>query len=305
MFRFVYTRLLLMIPVLLIVSIGVFMMIHLIPGDPVTVIMGESGASAEQIEQIRDELGLNDPLPTQYANFMKGMLSGDVVSLRTRQPVIDIFKNQFPKTMQLALSALALAILIGVPIGMYAATHQHKTGDYLSMVISFVGVSIPNFWLAMILIYVFAIQLGWLPATGGEGIKRLILPAIVLAVQQSALIARLVRANMIEVLGDDYIKTARSKGLAERPVIMRHALRNALIPTVTILGLNFGYLLAGAAVVETVFARPGIGRVTVEGILNKDFPMVQGMVLLTATIYLFVNLITDISYAIIDPRIRY
>ena len=305
MARFVYTRLLLMIPVLFIVSLVVFMMIHLIPGDPVSVIMGESGGSAERMEEIRQELGLNDPLPTQYFNFIKGMISGDIVSLRTRQPVIDIFRNQFPKTMQLAFTALGLAILIGVPLGMYAATHQQKTGDYLSMVISFVGVSIPNFWLAMILIYVFALRLGWVPATGGEGLKRLILPAFVLAVQQSALIARLVRANMIEVLQDDYIKTARSKGLSERPVIMGHALRNALIPTVTILGLNFGYLLAGAAVVETVFARPGIGRVTVDGILSNDFPLVQGMILLTATTYLFVNLLTDLSYAIIDPRIRF
>ncbi|RIK45676.1 MAG: hypothetical protein DCC58_05730 [Chloroflexi bacterium] len=305
MVRFIYTRLLLMIPVLFLVSIAVFMMIHLIPGDPVSVIMGESGASAEQQEAVREQLGLNDPLPTQYVNFIRGMATGDVASLRTRQPVIDIFRNLFPRTMQLAFTALGLAILIGVPIGIYAATHQHKPGDYVSMVISFVGVSVPNFWLAMILIYIFAIRLGWLPATGGEGWKRLIMPAFVLAVQQAALIARLVRANMIEVLGDDYIKTARSKGLSEGPVILRHALRNALIPTVTILGLNFGYLLSGAAVVETVFARPGIGRIIVEGILNKDFPLVQGMVLLTATVYLLVNLLTDLSYAVIDPRIRY
>jgi len=305
MVRFIYTRLLLMIPVLFLVSIAVFMMIHLIPGDPVSVIMGESGASAEQLELVREQLGLNDPLPTQYMNFMKGMFTGEVVSLRTRQPVIDMFKNLFPKTMQLALTALAIAVVIGVPIGIYAATHQHRMGDYLSMVISFVGVSIPNFWLAMLLIYVFAIRLGWLPATGGEGVKRLIMPAFVLAVQQSELIARLVRANMIEVLGDDYIKTARSKGLSERPVIVGHALRNALIPTVTILGLNFGYLLSGAAVVETVFARPGIGKVIVDGILGNDFPLVQGMVLLTAMLYLMVNLLTDVSYALIDPRIRY
>jgi peptide/nickel transport system permease protein len=305
MARFVYTRLLLMIPVLFIVSLVVFMMLHLIPGDPVSIIMGESGGSAERMEEIREQLGLNDPLPTQYVNFIKGMVTGDIVSLRTRQPVIEIFANQFPKTMQLAFSALALAILIGVPLGLYAATHQHKAGDYLSMMISFVGVSIPNFWLAMLLIYVFALQLGWVPATGGEGLKRLILPAVVLAVQQAALIARLVRANMIEVLQDDYIKTARSKGLNERAVITRHALRNALIPTITILGLNFGYLLSGAVVVETVFARPGIGRVTVDGILSNDFPLVQGMVLMTATIYLFINLLTDLAYAVVDPRIRF
>jgi ABC-type dipeptide/oligopeptide/nickel transport system permease component len=277
MLRLIYTRLLLMIPVVFIVSVVVFLMIHLIPGDPVQAILAESGASAERMEIMREQLGLNDPLPVQYINFVKDVVSGDLKSLRTQRPVFEVFWDMFPRTMQLAGAALLLAILIGVPLGILAATHQHKVLDYLSMGISFVGVSIPNFWLAMLMIYVFALKLDWVPATGGEGLKRLILPAVVLAVQQAALIARLVRANMIEVLQDDYVKTARAKGLSERPVVMNHALRNALIPTITILGINFGYLLSGAVVVETVFARPGIGRLIVDGILNKDFTLVQGV----------------------------
>lgn len=305
MLRFVYMRLLLMIPVIMIVSILVFLMVHLIPGDPVQSILGDSGASKERIEEVREQLGLNDPIPVQYVNFLKDVVTGDLTSLRTRRPVFDTFREMFPKTMQLSGAALLLAIAIGVPLGILAAARQHSALDYFSMGASFIGVSVPNFWLAMLLVYVFAIQLNWLPATGGEGLKRLILPAVVLAVQQAALIARMVRANMIEVFQDDYIKTARAKGLSERIVVTRHALRNALIPTITILGINFGYLLSGAVIVETVFARPGIGRLLVDGILNKDFTLVQGVVLFTAAMYLLVNLLTDLSYALIDPRIRY
>lgn len=305
MMQYLLNRILLMIPVMFIVSLVVFMMIHLIPGDPVEVMFQESGASAERMNQIREELGLNEPLPVQYATFMRDMMTGDVRSLRTQQPVIDTFFELFPKTMQLALSSLALAIVIGMPLGVLAATHQHSWIDYLAMVTSFAGVSIPNFWLALLLIYAFAVNLDWLPATGDSGIKALILPAVVLAVQQTALIARLVRANMIEILHEDYIRTARAKGLSQRLVYWRHALQNALLPTITLIGINFGYLLSGAVIVETVFARPGIGRMIVDGILAKDFPLVQGAILLTAVVYLVVNLLTDISYALVDPRIRY
>lgn len=304
MARFLYTRLLMMIPVLIIVSVMIFMMVHLIPGDPVEAMFSESGASAERMEEIRKELGLKDPLPVQYVSFVQGMVTGETTSIRTRQPVFDTYRELFPKTLQLAASAVALSILIGVPLGVIAAIRQHQATDYLSMAFSFLGVSMPGFWLALLLIYIFAIRLNWVPATGGEGFKRLILPAIVLAVQQAALLARLVRASMIEVLQEDHIKTARAKGLNENAVIVVHALRNAMIPTITILGLNFGYLLGGTVVVETVFARPGIGRAIIEGILSKDFPLVQGFILLTAVAYLVVNLLTDISYALIDPRIR-
>jgi ABC-type dipeptide/oligopeptide/nickel transport system permease component len=302
--RYLAGRIVAMVPVLLLVSVFVFLMIRLIPGDPVRVMLAESGASAERIESVRAQLGLDDPLPVQYGRFMRQMLTGEARSIRTQRPVVQEYWVLFPSTLELAVTALVLAALMGLGLGIVAAVSQHGWLDSLTMGISFLGVSVPNFWLALILIYVFAQQLAWLPATGGGDVRHLILPALVLAVQQTALIARLVRAHMVEALQEDYVKTARAKGLRERSVIWGHALRNALLPVVTLLGLNFGYLLSGAVIIETVFARPGTGRMIVDGILNKDFPVVQGAVLITATIYLLVNLLTDVSYALIDPRIR-
>lgn len=303
--RFALGRLIMMVPVLFIVSIVVFLMTHLTPGDPVRLMMGRTGASGEEVEAIRNQLGLNDPLPVQYVNFITDLLTGDLKSIRTQQPVISEFLDRFPRTLELTVLSLILATVLGFVLGVLAATHQNTWLDSLAMVVSLLGVSIPSFWLALLLVFVFAISLGWLPATGTEGVKALVLPVTVLAVEQIALIARLVRANMVEVLRDDYVRTARAKGLKERTVLTGHALRNALLPSITLLGLNFGYLLAGAVIVETIFARPGIGRLIVEGILNKDFPLVQGAVLLTAVVYLLVNLITDISYGFVDPRVRH
>lgn len=304
MARFIASRLVAMVPVVFIVSVLVFLMIHLTPGDPVQIMLGQSGASAQQIAAVRHELGLDRPLPVQYFDFLHNMLTGRERSIRTEQPVIREFFNLFPDTLQLAVASLIIGTVLGIGFGVLAAIHQRSLPDYLSMGVSFLGISIPNFWLALILIDVFAVTLGWLPATGGGSLRTLILPAGVLAVQQVALVARLVRASMIEALQEDYVKTARSKGLPERAVWFRHALRNALLPTVTLIGLNFGYLLSGAVIVETVFARPGIGRLIVDAILSKDFPVVQGAVLMTALIYLAVNFLVDLSYAIIDPRIR-
>ncbi len=305
MIRYIATRLLSTIPVLLIVSVLVFLMIHLIPGDPVQIMLGESGASGEQIERIRAQLGLDKPLPVQYGQFIMQLLTGQTRSIRTQQPVVTQFWRLFPSTLQLTVASLVLAVILGIVLGIVAATHQHTWMDTLTMAGSFVGVSIPNFWLALVLIYFFAVNLGWLPATGAGTLKQLILPAVVLALQQVALIARLVRAHMVEVLHEEYIKTARAKGLRERSVLWAHALRNALLPVITLIGLNFGYLLSGTVIIETVFARPGIGRYIVDGILQKDFPLVQGSVLMTATIYLVVNLLTDLSYGLIDPRISH
>ncbi len=305
MTRYITTRLLSTFPVLLIVSVLVFLMIHLVPGDPVQIMLGESGASAEQIASIRTQLGLDKPLPIQYGRFIQQLLTGQVRSIRTQQPVVREFWQLFPNTLQLTVASLVLATLFGIVLGIVAATHQHAWPDMLAMAGGFLGVSIPNFWLALVLIYFFAVRLGWLPATGAGSFKQLILPAVVLALQQIALIARLVRAHMVEVLQEEYIKTARAKGLRERSVLWGHALRNALLPIITLLGLNFGYLLSGTVIIETVFARPGIGRMIVDGILAKDFPLVQGAVLMTATLYLLVNLLTDLSYALIDPRIAH
>ena len=305
MTRYLAGRIVAMIPVLLIVSVLVFFMIRLIPGDPVRVMLAESGASAERIELVRNQLGLNDPLPVQYARFMQQMLTGDARSIRTQRPVVQQYWGLFPSTLQLAVTALVFATILGMFFGIVAAVNQHTWIDSLTMGVSFLGVSVPSFWLALVLIYLFSQRLAWLPATGGGDVRHLILPALVLAVGQSALISRLVRAHMVEAMQEDYVKTARAKGLRERSVILRHALRNALLPVVTLLGLNFGYLLSGAVIIETVFARPGIGRMIIDGILNKDFPVVQGAVLITATVYLLVNLFTDVSYALIDPRIRH
>ncbi len=294
-----------MVPVLFIVSVAVFMMVHLTPGDPVQMMMGRSGASAEEMDQVREQLGLNDPLPVQYVHFLSDLATGQARSIRTQQPVVQEFLDLFPNTLELAIVALVVATVVGFILGILSATHQNTWLDSLAMGISLLGISVPNFWLALVLVYVFAISLDWLPATGSKGLESLILPAAVLAVEQVALIARLVRANMLDAIQDEYVRTARAKGLSERAVLIGHALRNALLPTITLLGLNFGYLLGGAVVVETVFARPGIGRLIVEGILSKDFPLVQGAILLTAVVYLLVNLITDISYGFLDPRVRY
>lgn len=302
--RYALQRIVVMVPVLFLVSIVVFLMIHLTPGDPVRTLMGQSGASAEDMQAMREQLGLNDPLPVQYVHFISDLVTGNLKSIRTQQPVISEFMDRFPKTLELTVLSLILATVIGFVLGIIAATHQNSWIDSLTMVVSLLGVSVPSFWLALMLVFVFAISLDWLPATGTDGIKALILPVTVLAVEQIALIARLVRANMVEVLRDDYVRTARAKGLRERAVLTGHALRNALLPSITLLGLNFGYLLSGAVIVETIFARPGIGRLIVEGIQNRDFPLVQGAILLTAVVYLIVNLITDISYGFVDPRVR-
>ncbi len=304
-FRFALQRVVMMVPVLFLVSVVVFLMVHLTPGDPVRLMMGKSGASGAEVEAVREQLGLNDPLPVQYVHFMSDLLTGNLKSIRTQQPVVQEFMDRFPKTLELTVLALIVATVLGFVLGIVAATHQNSWVDSLAMVISLLGVSVPGFWLALMLVFIFAISLDWLPATGTEGVRSLILPVTVLAVEEIALIARLVRANMVEVLRDDYVRTARAKGLKERSVLTGHALRNALLPSITLLGLNFGYLLAGAVIVETIFARPGIGRLIVEGILNKDFPLVQGAVLLTAVVYLIVNLITDISYGLVDPRVRH
>lgn len=303
--RFALQRIATMVPVLFIVSVAVFLMIHLTPGDPVQMMMGRSGASAEQMDEVREQLGLNDPLPVQYVHFIRDLATGQARSIRTQQPVVQEYFDLFPSTLKLTAAALVVATTVGFILGIISATHQNSWLDSMAMGISLVGISVPNFWLSLLLVYAFAISLDWLPATGSKGFRSIILPATVLAVEQIALIARLVRANMLDALQEEYVRTARAKGLSERAILIGHALRNALLPTITLLGLNFGYLLGGAVIVETVFARPGVGRLIVEAILGKDFPLVQGAILMTAVVYLLVNLITDISYGFLDPRVRH
>ncbi len=306
MLRYVRTRLLAALPVLLGVSILVFSMLHLLPGDPAQIILGEAVTSAQDLARLRRELGFDAPLHVQYARFLGRALSGDLGrSLQSRRPVLDEILAQLPSTVQLTLAGLALAVVVGVVLGVAAATHRGSWADTLCMLLALGGLSLPAFWLGLMLIFFFALQLGWLPATGQGGLARLVLPALTLGYGAAGVIARLVRSSMLEVLRIEYVTTARSKGLAERRVVYRHALRNALIPVITIVGLQFGALLGGTVVIETVFARQGIGRLLVGAILYKDFPLVQGIVLFTASAYVLVNLLVDLGYALADPRIRY
>lgn len=306
MIHFIRGRLLAAIPVILGVSILTFSILHLLPGDPVLAMLGESGGTPERVAQLRANLGLDDPLIVQYGRFLFNALRGDLGrSVRSNRPVLDEIGQQAPSTVQLTFTGLGLAILLGTTLGVLAAHFRDSWLDKASLVLSLVGVSMPSFWLGMLLIFLFSLRLGWLPATGQGGIERLIMPAFTLAVQAMAVIALLTRSNMREVLNQEYVTTARAKGLAERVVLMRHALKNALIPVVTIVGLQFGALLGGAVIIENVFSRQGMGRLAVEAILNRDFPVVQGIVLMAGTVYVLVNLLVDISYAILDPRIRY
>jgi ABC-type dipeptide/oligopeptide/nickel transport system permease component len=268
--------------------------------------LSEFQTSPEQIARLRSQLHLDEPLPLQFGRFIWGAVHGDLgTSIRTRRPVTTEIGDNFPATLQLAVAGLVVAGVIGVTMGITAAANQHSWVELGSMLVALIGVSMPSFWLGLLLIFALSLQFRLLPATGGGDVQHLILPAITLGLGAAAILARLTRSSMLEVLRQEYVTTARAKGLAEWLVIGRHALKNALIPVVTIFGLQFGQLLAGTFVVETVFARPGLGRLIIDGILNKDFPMVQGVVLVVAVSYVLVNLAVDLVYAVLDPRIRY
>jgi ABC-type dipeptide/oligopeptide/nickel transport system permease component len=282
---------------------------HALPGDPVQLMLAgsESGSvTPERQEELRDQLGLNDPLPVQYGRFVRGAITGDLgPSVRLRVPVTDLILDRLGSTLALSLGGILFAVLIGVTMGILAALRQGSWIDTLSMVLAYVGVSLPLFWLGLLLILFFSFQLGWFPPAGQEGIRALVLPSLSLGLISAGVIARLTRASMVEVLVQDYIRTARSKGLPERLVVIQHALRNAMIPVLTILGLQFGAMLSGAVVTETVFSRPGLGRLVVSAILWQDYPLVQGIVLFMATTYVVVNLLVDISATWLDPRTRH
>lgn len=304
---YVRRRLVRAIPVIIGVMTLVFFMIHLLPGDPAEEIASAGvGATPEQIEAIRVRLGLDRPLYEQYWSFVKRTARGDLGrSIYRNQPVSTMIRDRVGATFQLTVAGIGVAILIGVPLGILAAVRQNTWLDSISMTVALTGVAMPSFWLGLLLIWLFAVRLNWVPVIGGSGLKGLILPAFTLGFGAAAIIARLVRSSMLEVLRQDYMQTARAKGLANRVVIINHGLKNALIPVITIIGLQFGNLLGGAVVIETVFARQGIGRMAVDGILTKDFPVVQGTVLFAAFVYVTVNLTVDLLYSVIDPRIRY
>ncbi len=306
MARFIGRRLITTLSVLWGVATLVFVVMRLLPGDPAALMLAEGGGSVEAIAELRAELGLDAPILVQYAQYLFRLLRGDLGrSLFTHRPVVTTIVEQLPSTIELAIVAMILAIGLGIVLGVLAAVRHGTWLDILATTVSVTGVSVPIFWSALLLIWLFGLELRLLPATGQGGLAHLIMPALVLGFASSGAIARLVRTSLLEVFDQDFINTARAKGLRERTLLVRHALKNALIPVITIIGLQFSFLLGGTVVVEVVFSRPGIGRLLVNAILWKDFPIVQGVVLLGALVYTLVNLTIDVAYAYLDPRIHY
>jgi len=305
MTMYVMRRLFMLIPVLLGVSFLTFAIAQITPGDPVVLMLGNY-ATSERVTELREQLGLDDPFLVQYARYVWNAMHGDLgKSIRGQTLVLDEIVARFPSTLELTMSAMLFAVIGGVSAGVVAATTRRRWVDGMTMVIALVGLSVPSFWLAIILIIIFGINLGWVSVTGGEGIKDLILPSFCLGVGPAAVLARLTRSSILEVVREDYVRTARAKGLSERVVTLRHVLRNALVPVVTLIGLQFASLLGGTVFIESVFARPGLGRFAVNAITARDFPQIQGVVLFAATIYVLFNLSIDLLYGFLDPRIRY
>jgi ABC-type dipeptide/oligopeptide/nickel transport system permease component len=324
--RYILKRIIQLIPVLFGISVIVFFLLHMIPGDPATVLLGQD-ATPEEIERLRENLGLNQPLLVQLFSYIKQLLSFNLgTSIFQNEPVVNLLKDAFPATLELAISALIISLLIAVPLGIISAVKQNTWIDYFSMFFAQLGISMPVFWLGVLLILTFSLQFELLPSFGRgepilegvkvlitsgdattliESVKRLILPAISLGVMGSALITRMIRSTMIEVLNTDYVRTARAVGTVEFWVILKHAFRNALLPVITIVGLQFGNLLGGAIVTETVFGWPGVGRLAITAISQRDFPIVQGVVLIVALSFALVNLLVDMLYAVINPKISH
>lgn len=304
MIRYLLTRLAFMIPVVWLVVSVVFLLIHFVPGDPIQQMLGE-GAASSDIVAARHAYGLDEPLGQQYIHYWRGVFHLDLgKSIRLGQPVTQIVARAYPPTLALTLAALFVAVLLSVPAGVRSALHRNRWDDRALSFVSLLGLSFPNFALGPILILLFAIKLGWLPVSGSGGLAYLVLPAVTMGGSLAAILTRMVRTSMLEEMGQDYIRTARAKGLTERTVVYRHALRNAMIPVATVIGLQFGALLAGAIVTETIFAWPGIGRLTVSAISNRDYQLVQGCILCIGLTYVVVNFLTDMVYSALNPRIR-
>ncbi len=303
--RFVGLRLLLALPALWLILTMVFLLAHIVPGDPVAQMLGE-GARAEDLQQLRHALNLDQPIRLQYFHYVSGIVRGDLgQSFRFQQPVMKVIADHYPATLELSIVALGVCALIGMLGGILAAQKRGTPTDTTVAVLTLFGLSVPNFALGPVLMLVFAVILGWLPVTGRGGVSHLVLPAFTLGAALAAILTRMVRASVIEELSSDYVRTARAKGLSNSAVLFKHAFRNALIPILTILGLQFGALLAGTIVTETIFAWPGIGRLAVQAITARDYPLLQGCILLIAVTYVFVNLLTDVVYAMVDPRVRF
>ena len=304
MLTFLLRRVLLIVPILFGVSVVVFLMVHLVPGDPIRIMLGQSPSAAD-VRLLRHELGLDAPLPVQYVRYVGHALHGDLgASIRSQRPVVDEIADRFPATLQLTVAAMAVAIVLGVGVGTLAAASRSRLLEGVLMLGATLGVSLPTFWVGLLLIDVFALQLRWFPVLGSTGLRGLVLPAVTLALPAAAVLARVTRAGLVDVLGQDYIRTARAKGLAWRRIVGYHALRNGLIVVLTIVGLQFGSLMAGSVIVESVFARPGLGSFVVGAIQARDYPDIQGIVLVFAVFYVLINLVLDVLYGLINPRIR-
>jgi ABC-type dipeptide/oligopeptide/nickel transport system permease component len=303
---YIVNRLLQAVPVVIGISVVTFLMLHLVPGDPVQLFAGDKPLTPERADEIRHQLGLDRPLWVQYWDYASHAARGDLgVGLRSQRPVLDSILEALPSTVELTVAALLLATIVGVSCGILAAVSHGSWFDTGVMAFAMLGISMPVFYSSLLLLFLFSFTLNWFPATGQGGLERLVLPAVALGMTSAAVLARLVRSSMLEVLNQEYVTTARSKGLSANIVVVRHALKNALIPVVTMLGLQLGALLGGAVITETVFSRPGLGRLAVDAISSRDFPLVQGTVLFAAVVYVLVNIVVDVSYAVIDPRIRY
>lgn len=305
MLRYFLHRVLLAMPVLLGVATLVFSLIHLVPGDPAQAMLGD-GAAPTDIAELRTNLGLDQPLLTQYVTFLRHAVTGDLgKSFRTGQPVTTMIIERIPATAELAIAAMLVAMVIAIPLGVVAAVWRGTAVDYSAMTFALAGVSIPNFWLGPLLAIVFAVELGWLPVSGRGTLAHLVLPAISLGLALAAILARMTRASLLDELGELYVRAARARGVSNAAAIIWHALRNSMVPLLTIIALQFGAVLTGAVITETIFAWPGIGRLLIQSIGFRDYPMVQGCILLIAVTYVTVNLITDLMYGVLDPRIRF
>ena len=305
MARFLLRRVLLAVPVLLGVATLVFSLIHLVPGDPVQAMLGET-ASPQDVAALRSRLGLDRPLLTQYGAFLTGLAAGNLGrSLRTNQPVTAAIAERLPATLELAAAAMTVAVLFAIPLGILAAARAGTAIDHVATTAALLGISLPNFWLGPLLAILFSIELGWLPVSGRGTLAHLVLPAITLGAPLAAVLARMTRASLIEELSELYVLAARARGVSVRRAVLHHAFRNSLIPIVTVLGLQTGAVLTGAVITETIFAWPGVGRLLIQSINFRDYPLVQGCILLIAVTYVAMNLLTDLAYGLLDPRIRY
>ncbi|SIQ98867.1 ABC transporter permease [Halanaerobium kushneri] len=333
MINYIIKRLLALIPILIGVAVIVFLIVHLIPGDPAQTMLGER-ATDEALQRLREQMGLNDPLPVQFWRYVKDLLRGDLGrSIMSNNPVSAELAQRFPATLELSFFAIMFAVLVGIPAGIFASINQNSWFDNLSMLIALMGVSMPIFWLGLMFIWLFAVELGWFPPSSRIGVgldftpitnlyvidsilqlnfsalkdilHHLVLPAVALGTIPMAIIARMTRSSMLEVLRKDFIRTAYAKGLKRKVVIFKHALKNAMVPIITVVGLQFGVLLGGAVMTETIFSWPGLGKYLVDAIYARDFPIVQGGILFFAGVFVIVNLIVDLSYALVDPRIQY